>query len=152
MHSKIPNLYIQREAPGTIDDIIRLVEFETGLPVVGADLMFADAYSILSPGITEAAYLGTVVIDGTEAHHLAFRGDEADWQLWVKTGEQPLPTKYVITSKWLMGAPQFSLRFHDWNTAERFSAGEFSFIAPADAREVDIMLVDLLGSDAEDQQ
>jgi hypothetical protein len=152
MYSKIPNLYIQREAPGTIDDAIRLVEFETGLPAPGADLMFADAYSILKPGITQATYVGTSVIDGIESHHLAFRGDQADWQLWVKTGAQPLPTRYVITSKWLMGAPQFSLRFHDWNIAERFSAGEFSFVAPAQARQVDIMPVDLLGSDAEDQQ
>lgn len=152
MYSKIPNLYIQREAPGTIDDAIRLVEFETGLPAPGADLMFADAYSILRPGITQATYVGTSMIDGIESHHLAFRGDQADWQLWVKVGAQPLPTRYVITSKWLMGAPQFSLRFYDWNTAERFGAGEFSFTAPAQARQVDIMPVDLLGSDAEDQQ
>jgi hypothetical protein len=152
MHSKIPNLYIQREAPGTIDDIIRLVEFETGLPVVGADLMFADAYAVLRPGILQASYLGTVVIDGTESHHLAFRGDQADWQLWVKTGAQALPTRYVITSKWLMGAPQFALRFHDWKTVEKFGTSEFMFTAASDARQVDILPLEMGDGEAEDQQ
>jgi hypothetical protein len=152
MYSKFSNLYIQREAPGTIDDAIRLVEFETGLPAPGADLMFADAHAALRPGITQATYLGIVVIDGAEAHHLAFRGDQADWQLWVATGAQPLPAKYIITSKWLMGAPQFSLRFHDWNTAEQFGVGEFSFAAPADARQVEILPVDSMDSNAEGQQ
>ncbi len=139
MYNRIPNLYIQREAPATIDDAIRLVEFETGLSSPAADLMFADAYAVLRSGIREASYLGTVDIDGIESHHLAFRGDQADWQLWVQSGERPLPMRYVITSKWLMGAPQFALRFHDWNTAEQFGAGEFSFTAPAGAQEVEIL-------------
>ena len=152
MYNRIPNLYIQRDAPGTIDDAIRLVEFETGLPAPGADLMFADAYSILRPGIIQATYLGTVDVDGVESHHLAFRGDQADWQLWVKTGAQPLPTRYVITSKWLMGAPQFSLRFHDWNTEEQFATGEFSFAAPADARQVEILPLDSVDGETEGEQ
>ncbi len=152
MYNRVPNLYIEREAPATIDDAIRLVEFETGLAAPGADLLFADAYAVLRPGIIEATYLGTVDIDGTESHHLAFRGDQADWQLWVKTGAQPLPTRYVITSKWLMGAPQFALRFHEWNTAEKFGAGEFSFSAPTDARQVEILPLEMGDGEAEEQQ
>ncbi len=143
MYNRISNLYIEREAPATIDDAIRLVEFETGLPAPAADLMFADAYAVLKPGIREASYLGTAVIDGIESHHLAFRGDQADWQLWVQTGQRPLPTRYVITSKWLTGAPQFSLRFLDWNTSETFDAGEFAFAAPADARKVEVLPLEM---------
>ena len=70
----------------------------------------------------------------------------------MKTGAQPLPTRYVITSKWLMGAPQFALSFHDWNTADKFTAAEFTFTAPADARQVDILPLEMGDGEAEDQQ
>jgi hypothetical protein len=68
-----------------------------------------------------------------------------DWQLWVQHGDTPLPMKYVITTKWLTGAPQYAVRFRNWDTAPEVSAEQFAFSAPEGARELDEISVDAAG-------
>ena len=61
-------------------------------------------------------------MDGVVCDHLAFRNLDTDWQIWVESGERPLPRKYVITSKTVAAAPQYTLRLRDsasiWATSE----------------------------------
>ena len=66
--------------------------------------------------VVEAAVIGKGVIDGVECDHLAFRNMETDWQIWIETGAKPIPRKYVITSKGIAEAPQYTLRIKDWKT------------------------------------
>jgi hypothetical protein len=127
------NSYAEIPLSGTIDDAILTVEDETGLPFPGADLLFADPYAVLSDGVESSLYLGTAYIDGVEVHHLAFREADVDWQLWVQTGDIPLPMKYVITTKWVTGAPEYSIRLRDWNTSPQIGADRFTFTPPAGA-------------------
>ena len=115
LHGKNLNVYAQTEVTGTIDDAMRAYELETGIPAPGADLLFADLYAILSSGIESSAYIETAYVNDVECHHLAFRKDKVDWQLWVKAGDEPLPMKYVITSKWHTGWPQYEVRLPDWD-------------------------------------
>lgn len=133
------NSYAQQALEGTIDDAILTVEAETGLPFPGADLLFADPYAVLSEGVESSTYLGVGYIDGVEVHHLAFREDDVDWQLWVQTGDIPLPMKYVITSKWITAAPQYEIRLRDWDTDPQISSDQFTFSAPAGATELDAL-------------
>ena len=145
LHGKNLNVYAQMEVPGTIDDAIRAVEFETGLDAPGADLLFSDPYAILSSGVASNSYLGTAYVNGVECHHLAFREDKVDWQLWVKVGDEPVPMKYVITSKWVTGAPQYEVRLRDWNTNPRIKAGQFTFSVPKGARRLETISVNEMG-------
>ena len=50
----------------------------------------------------------------TECDHLAFRAKETDWQIWIAQGQNPYPCRYVITSKGVDQAPQFTLEIRDW--------------------------------------
>jgi len=136
--------YAQQAVSGSIDDAIRTFEFETGIPVPGADLLFSDPYAVLSEGLENSLYLGTAYIDGIEVHHLAFREEEVDWQIWVQTGDTPLPMKYVITTKWLTGAPQYEIRLRNWDTTPDIAEGQFTFTPPAGANELDAFSVDEL--------
>jgi hypothetical protein len=138
------NAYAQQSLEGTIDDAIRAFEFETGIPFPGADLLFSDPYAVLSEGVESSLYLGTAYIDGVEVHHLAFREDETDWQIWVQTGDVPLPMKYVITTKWLTGAPQYEIRLRNWDTSPDVSDNPFTFTAPANATELEVFPADEL--------
>lgn len=133
------NAYVQFPLSGSIDDAIRTLETETGLPLPGADLLFSNPYTVLSEGVESSTYLGTAYIDGIEVHHLAFREADVDWQLWVQTGDRPLPMKYVITTKWLTGAPQYEIRLRDWNTNPRIGADRFTFTAPAGATQLEAL-------------
>jgi len=145
LHGKNLNVYAQIEVPGTIDDAIRAYELETGIPAPGADLLFTDPYTILSSGVDNSVYLGIAYVNGVECHHLAFREAKVDWQLWVKTGDAPLPMKYVITSKWHTAAPQYEIRFRDWDTNPQINDGQFTFSAPEGVTRLETMLVNEMG-------
>lgn len=138
------NAYVQQAFTGTVDESILAVETDTGIPFPGADLLFSNPYAVLMEGVTSSQYLGTGYIDGVEVHHLAFREDEVDWQIWVQTGDRPLPMKYVITTKWVTGAPQYETRLRDWNTSPPVSQDAFTFTAPAGAQLLEALPPDQL--------
>lgn len=139
LYGRKPNAYVQRAVSGTIDDAIRAFEFETGIAASGADLLFADPYAVLSEGVENGVYIGTAYVDGVECHHLAFREDRVDWQLWVQAGDKPLPMRYVITSTWHTAAPQLEVSLRDWNTNPQITDKQFVFSAPQGARKLDAM-------------
>jgi hypothetical protein len=70
---------------------------------------------------------------------------DIDWQLWVSAEGEPLPIKYVITSKWITGAPQFSVQLHDWNSTVSVNEADVTFVPPDGAREFEASAVDELG-------
>jgi len=145
LYGKGVNAYAQVDVPGTIDDAILAYEQETGIAAPGADLLFADPYAVLTRGVNKGVNLGTAYVDGIECNHLAFREDEVDWQLWVRTGATPLPMKYVITSKWQTAAPQYEIRYRDWDTSPKIPAGEFTFSAPSGAEKLGTIVVNEMG-------
>ncbi len=61
---------------------------------------------------------------------------EVDWQLWVEIGARPIPRKYVITSKSVTGAPQYTLRIKEWQSDAPASAEVFMFQPPQGAKQV----------------
>jgi hypothetical protein len=145
VYGKNLNAYVLREVSGTTDDAIRAVEMKTGLNLPGADLLFSDPYAILSAGLESSAYIGVAYVNGIECHHLAFRKAKVDWQLWVQTGDEPFPMKYVITSKWATGAPQYEVRLREWNPKPRIKAGQFTFSLPNGARRLETIPVNEMG-------
>jgi len=145
LQSKTRNVYAQFESPGTIDDAMQTMRSEIGIDVSAADFFYADPYSGLLTGVVSGAYLGWAYVNGVQCHHLAFRGDQVDWQLWVQTGDTPLPMKYVITTKWVTGAPQYTARFRNWNTKPKIDASQFEFTAPKGAKKLDSIPVNEAG-------
>lgn len=145
LYGKRLNAYTRIESPGTIDDAIYGLEFATGLEAPGADLFFADPYAVLSEGLLSGEYIGTAYVDGVACHHLAFREAKVDWQLWVSTGDAPLPLKYVITSKWVTGAPQYTSRLREWNLNPKIASGQFEFTAPEGAVALETIQVNEIG-------
>ena len=145
VHGKGLNFYAQKEGADSIDGMIGRIRAESGFDVPGSDLFFADPYTGLMDGVESAVYMGTGFVNGAECHHLAFRQSKVDWQIWVQKGDTPLPMKYVITSKWVTGAPQYSARMREWNTAPEIAAGQFAFVPPEGAKRLDSIPVDEMG-------
>jgi hypothetical protein len=73
-----------------------------------------------------------------ECEHLAFRNVDTDWQLWVEVGLKPIPHKYIITSKSMAGAPQYTLRIAGWKSNTQPAAEAFMFEPPAGAKQIDL--------------
>lgn len=145
VHEKNLNVYTQTEGTGTIDDAFLVFEMETGLVAPGIDLLFADPYAVLSEGVVDSQYIGISYINGIACHHLAFREDNVDWQLWVQTGDTPFPMKYIITSKWQTGSPQYEIRLRNWQVDPQIDDSLFSFSAPEGAMNLEVLLVNELG-------
>ena len=145
VHGKRINAYAQLKVDGNTDDAILAYEMETGAPAPGADLFLNNAYEIMSSGVLKGMYIGKAVVDGYTCHHLAFREAETDWQIWVRDGNMPLPMKYVITTKWHTAAPQYEIRFRNWNTNPSISPEQFKFRPPSDAVKLEKILLNDIG-------
>jgi hypothetical protein len=133
------NAFAQTDTPGTTDQLIERLRDQYNVAMPGADLLLSRVYDELMADVIDAKHIGQGVIDGVECEHLAFRTPETDWQLWVEIGARPIPRKYVITSKTMAGAPQYTLRIKDWRTDAQVAADAFTFQPPADARKVELV-------------
>jgi hypothetical protein len=137
------NDFTQLESPGSVDQLIDLLREKYGVMAPGADILLSNAYSIMTADVIEAEHIGTGVIDGVECEHLAFRNLDTDWQIWIEAGARPIPRKYVITSKAVAGAPQYTLRIKDWRND--VPADAFAFKPAQGAKKVvlgDLMEID----------
>ena len=130
--------YVQADAAGTIDQLIDRLQSTAGGAMPGTDLLLSNSFDELTATVIEARHIGQGVIDGVECEHLAFRGVDTDWQIWIESGARPIPRKYVITSKTLAGAPQYSLKIKEWKTDVPAEADTYVFKPPADAKKVDL--------------
>lgn len=139
------NVYTQIESPGpSIEAATGEFRASTGLDAPGADLLASDPYAVLTDGVTEGTVIGSAFVGGVECDHLAFRTDVVDWQIWISKGDKPLPRKYVITTKWVTGAPEYSLRLSNWKT-DGIDAAQFVFSPPAGAKKLEQVSADITG-------
>jgi hypothetical protein len=138
IYGKNAKSYVQANAPGSVDQMIDGIQERSGVGMPGTDLLLTNAYDVLMANVAISQHIGQGVIDGVECEHLAFRTTDTDWQIWVETGDKPVPRKYVITSKTVAGAPQYTLRLKDWKTDAFADPDTFVFKPPADATKVEL--------------
>ncbi|MGY4306385.1 hypothetical protein ACVIJ6_003628 [Bradyrhizobium sp. USDA 4369] len=129
--------YVQANLPGSVDTMIDTLQARSGAGLPGADLLLSDVFGVLMADVIESKHIGQGVVDSVECEHLAFRTPDTDWQIWIETGATPVPHKYVITSKVLAGAPQYTLRIKNWRT-DAAAGDSFVFVAPSGATKVDL--------------
>jgi hypothetical protein len=118
-------LHVQVEVKGTIDDALDAAADVFGAELPARDLLSPDAYTPLMEAVQESAYLEPVQIGAMTCRQLAFRSDEVDWQIWIQEGDQPLPCRYVITSKWTYGAPNYAITFANWQVNPKLAPETF---------------------------
>ena len=132
------NVYMQADVTGTIDSVIDQLRDKFHRQLPGADLLGSNVYDALMTDVTDVKDLGSGVIDGKECDHLAFRAKDTDWQIWIAQGGQPYPCRYVITSKGVDQAPQFTMTVRDWKASAAASSSDYSFKPPAGATKIDV--------------
>jgi hypothetical protein len=130
--------YVQADLAGSVDQLIDRLQSTSGGAMPGTDLLLTNSFDELTANVIDARHIGQGVIDGVECEHLAFRGIDTDWQIWIESGARPIPRKYVITSKTLAGAPQYTLKIKDWKSDVPTDADTFVFKPPADTTKADL--------------
>ena len=136
VNNKDSKNYAQIEADGTVDQLIEVLREKHGIVAPGSDLLLPNVFNVMMADVIEGAVIGKGVIDGVECDHLAFRNIETDWQIWIESGTRPIPRKYVITSKGIGEAPQYTLRIKEWKTD--VTADAFAFKPDQSANKIEL--------------
>jgi hypothetical protein len=131
--------YATVPAPDTLEGMLDFARSSLDIVAPASDLIYSNAYEILMDGVTEGMVVGKAVIEGVRCDHLAFRAPHVDLQVWVQEGAQPLPRRFVITTRDMPNAPQFSVTITKWDLQPKFSAQTFSFVPPRAAKKVEFL-------------
>jgi hypothetical protein len=131
--------YATIEAPPTLEEALDFARDGLDIYAPAADLIYKTGYKRLMEDVVSGLYIGTSVVDRVRCHHLAFRGTEVDWQIWIEDGDRPLPRKYIVTSKWMTGSPQFTVTTRGWNLSPKIKEDMFTFAPPKDAKKIDFI-------------
>jgi len=130
------------DVPGDIDNLLHFARDALDLVPPAGDMVFSNAFELLTAGMTSGFVVGKSVIGGVSCDHIAFTTDVVDWQVWVADGDRPLPYKYVLTTRDDPAQPQFVTMISDWSTDPKIEDGTFAFSPPAATLEIDFIRVD----------
>ena len=90
-------------------------------------------------GATAGEYLGPQIVLGTRCHHLAFRSETVDWQVWIQDGPKPVIVKAVMAAEDEGGPSAVTILFSGWDTITALPDFVFSFQPPGGATKIDII-------------
>jgi len=121
------NVYATAAAPPTLEDAVDVARDKLNIDAPGGDLLVPHSYSSLTDGLMTGRYIGREPFGGGMAHHIAVTKKDGDYQLWIADGSQPVPLRYVITSKDMPGQPQFTAELKDWQPNAPAPAEMFTF-------------------------
>jgi hypothetical protein len=130
------NVYATAAKPGTLDEAIVYFINDLDMRFPLAEMLSSKPAETLPAKVRAAYYVEQASIAGVPCDHLAFRGDQADLQLWIAQDDQSLPRRLVITYKNAEGQPQFWAQFSDWNLSPDVPDSLFVFTPPEGASKI----------------
>ncbi|MBN1346421.1 MAG: DUF2092 domain-containing protein [Phycisphaerae bacterium] len=131
-------LYSTIKVPDTIDKMMDFLFEKYHIAAPLADLIISDPYKSSVRNVRVGSYVGLHYVKGVKCHHLAFRQDNLDWQIWIEVGDKPLPRKLVITFRELTGQPQFVALIDQWDLDAKLPDEIFAFKAPEGAKQTEL--------------
>lgn len=135
------NLYATTNAPPSLDRAIDFTRQQLDLEAPGADLLYSDPYQALMEDVVSGRYVDDEPIGNRLCHHLAYRGHETDWQIWIDAGPRALPCRFEITSKNVVGRPEFSVDLFNWRLDPPLPNQMFAFRPPPGAARISFLTV-----------
>jgi hypothetical protein len=133
------NLYATTAAPPSLDDAFDFAREKLDVIAPGAELLYKNAAEKMLKESSSGFVVGPSVVAGVKSTHLAFRGPEVDWQIWIEDGDKPLPRKFILTSKKVTGEPQFTVLIRNWDLAPKLTDKEFVFVPPKGAKKIEFL-------------
>jgi hypothetical protein len=133
------NLYATTAAPATLDETLDFAREKLDILAPAAELLYKNAAEKMLKEASAGFVVGQSIVAGVKCSHLAFRGAEVDWQIWIEEGDKPLPRKFMITTKQISGAPQFTVLIRSWDVATKLSNQEFTFTPPKGAKKIEFL-------------
>jgi hypothetical protein len=133
------NLYASTAAPATIDEMLDFSREKLDVIAPAAELLYKNAAEKMLKESTSGFVVGQSIVGAVKTTHLAFRGAEVDWQIWIEDGDKPLARKFMLTSKQVSESPQFTVLIRSWDLAPKLADKEFSFVPPKGAKKIEFL-------------
>jgi hypothetical protein len=133
------NIYGQVDVPNTIIEMIDVVTNDYGMIVPFSDLLASGDEPVFRQDLLDSDYVGLAWVEGGWSHHLAFRNELVDYELWVQAEGDPVPLRLAIIWKLEEGLPGYVARFRQWNFSPVFDESQFRFEAPSGAELIEVL-------------
>jgi hypothetical protein len=131
------NVFTDAPAPPTLDAAVDNAG-RLDIDAPGGDLIVSDVYKALTDGVKVGRYVGLEPIGNVQAHHLAMRKKDLDYQLWIQDGPQAVPLRYVIVSKDMPSQPEYTLEMRAWDVNPTIADDEFKLDVPQNAKRIEL--------------
>jgi hypothetical protein len=134
------NVYGQIERAGSVDDAVRYVIQDLGMRLPLALMLVTTLPDELEQRLQSIDYVERNTLTPVPTDHLAGRGADVDFEIWVAAGDTPLPQRLAITYKNEEGAPQYRAEFSDWKLNPDVSQVDLAFNPPDGAQRIPFLV------------
>lgn len=129
-------LYATADAPKTLDALVPFAAKTAGILLPFADVLYSDAYAVLTENLTSAFYAGYSVIRGNRCEHVALATPAIAGQIWIDA-KTHLPCQIAGALLDVQGTPRFSVEYYDWKPNRKLPDKLFHFAKPDGADAMD---------------
>jgi hypothetical protein len=133
------NLYATGPAPASIDAAIAGIDEKYNITIPLSDLLVTDPCKKIIPNIKNSIYVGFNMVGRVPSYHFLFAGKENDFQLWISDDPEPVLQKVVINFRDMVGAPQYTAVFSNWNFNPQIPDSTFKFIPPVGSGKIEFL-------------
>jgi len=127
------NICASTPAPKDLSALFDQMEKTLGFRPPLSVLIREDNVDVVMKRITSGFYVGRGEIGGVPCHHLSFRQETIDWQVWIAAEGAPVIRRIVVTRKKAPAAPQLSFSSFIWDFNPTLSDALFQFEPPPGA-------------------
>ena len=123
-------------AKATNDDFLDALSERIGVSFPVINLLYSNLARNVRENVISGVYLGqrNMILDGTQAHHLSFESQNADWQIWVAVGDKPVILRMAVTYVTQAERPGFITFMSNWKVNGEVHASRFKPDLPKGAK------------------
>lgn len=132
--------YARIPARPTIREMLADAAAEHAIEIPAADLFDLGTPDAASKRATGAFRVGTAMIGGVAADHYAFRSKDRDWEVWIRSGDKPVPLKLTLVDRDQPSRPRYTVTFVWWERSDLPDA-DFVFASAPDHKPIGILRV-----------
>ena len=140
--SPAKKIYSAVDVPGTIDETLMFARQKLGIGYPAADLMYTNAYDLMTKNVRTALVLGKEMVAGVRCDHLLFTLKGVDFQIWVPDHGDPFPAKYIVTDTATPKLLSVVATFSDWQTSPAVKDSDLEFVPAAGYRQLPFLTAD----------
>ena len=131
--------YSQLKTPKSIDAALDSIFEMYGIRAPLAQLVYSDMHQRFK--FNKSKNFGTVMVDGTECHYIAFADVLVEVHIWIATGDKPLVKAYKVIDMQEKEHPSISTRI-TWDLQATITDKDFVVALPKDFAPISVLPVE----------